>query len=112
MSNFLVLTQLLPKKVIDRGENCILLKYTSNTPIFDTNCMDLHTIKKSVFQATNFSFTPREIFESVWSYKQNKLVAKLLSATVSVTNDEKSNKPFETDIFKNLTLQKILYSNP
>jgi hypothetical protein len=48
----------------------------------------------------------------VWSYKQNKFVAKLLSATVSVTNDEKSNKPFETDIFKNLTLQKILYSNP
>ena len=82
MSTFLVFTQFLPKKIIDRGENCILLRYVFNTPIFDTNCMDPYTIRKNVFQATNFSFTPRENFESVWSYKQNKFVAELLSTTV------------------------------
>ena len=49
MSTFLVLTQFLPKKIIDRGENCILLRYASNTPIFDTNSMDLDTIRKGVF---------------------------------------------------------------
>jgi hypothetical protein len=85
MSTFLVLTQFLPKKIIDRGENCILLRYVFNTPIFDTNYMDPYTIRKNVFQATNFSFTPRENLESVWSYKQNKFVAELLSTTVDST---------------------------
>ena len=47
---FLVLTQFLPKKIIDRGENYILLRYASNTPIFNTNCMDPHTIRKVYFR--------------------------------------------------------------
>jgi hypothetical protein len=46
---FLVLTQFLPKKTIDRGENCISPKYASHTPNFDTNFMAPYTIRKSVF---------------------------------------------------------------
>ena len=82
MSTFLVLTQFLTKKIIDRGENCISPRYASNTPNFGTNCMDPYTVIKGIFQATNLYFVPRKILESMQSYKQNMLVAKLLSITV------------------------------
>jgi len=69
MSTFLVHTQFLPKKIINKDENCNLLRYASNIPNLDTNSMDPYTIRKSVFLATNFYSTPRENFMSTWSYK-------------------------------------------
>jgi len=84
MSTFLVCTQFLTEKIIDKGENWISPRYASHTPNFSTNCMDPYTIRKSVFWATNLHFTPRKDFEFMWSYQQNKFIAKLLSATVHI----------------------------
>ena len=48
MSTFLVCTQFLTEKIIDKGENWISPRYASHTPNFSINCMDPYPIRTSV----------------------------------------------------------------